>query len=297
VPDSYFCAEGYAFRIRCSAEYVRIEPSSLHHVVKRMSRPWLPCIPSNLTPGESMLRTAVQTLEVSSMESLQRALSQARTVSSHTERMREEERHRIGQEIHDNLGGILTYLKLDLTRLRNALVRADSSSRPQLKKRIDAMVDAANSAIATVQRVGMELRPVVLEHYGLTAAIDWQAAEFERRTGIRCGMKRNLEVERFEMDRELLVFRVVQEALANVARHARATEVSIGLMSQEGQIVLTIEDDGVGISRQALSHPKSMGLIAMKERARLAGGELSICPRNGNGTVLTITIPTKCRID
>lgn len=228
------------------------------------------------------------------MDSLQKALSQAQVLSSHAERMREEERHRIGQEIHDNLGGILAYLKLDLTRLRNAVVAEKTgASRLQLRKRIDTMVDAANNAIATVQRVGMELRPVVLEQYGLAAAIEWQATEFERRTGICCGMKSNLKAERFEQYREVLMFRIVQEALTNVVRHARATEVTIELMSQQGKLSLMIEDNGMGIPPHALTNPKSMGLMAMKERSRLAGGDLSICPSDGKGTALRLRIPMK----
>jgi signal transduction histidine kinase len=215
--------------------------------------------------------------------------------SSHLEKTREEERHRIGQEVHHNLGGILTYLKLDLTRLRDRLMLEKvDSCRLELKNKIDALVEAANGALMTVQRIGMELRPVVLEHYGLSAAVEWQATEFERKTGIRCNVKNNSKNRRFEQHCEILIFRILQEALSNVARHAKATEVSIAWISYDKHITLMIEDNGVGISPHTLNAPKCMGLIGMKERARLAGGVLSLGYRNGSGTVLKLTIPMKC---
>jgi len=229
------------------------------------------------------------------MDPLKKALCQSRMFSSHLEKTREEERHRIGQEVHHNLGGILTYLKLDLTRLRDGVMLGKvDSCRLELKKKIDALVEAANGALITVQRIGMELRPVVLEHYGLSAAMEWQATEFERKTGIRCNVKNNSKNRRFEQHREILIFRILQEALSNVARHAKATKVSIGLISYDKHITLMIEDNGVGISPHTLNAPKCMGLIGMKERARLAGGVLSLGSRNRSGTVLKLTIRMKC---
>jgi signal transduction histidine kinase len=228
------------------------------------------------------------------MDPLKKALCQSRMFSSHLEKTSEEERHRIGQEVHHNLGGILTYLKLDLTRLRDGLMLEKvDSCRLQLKKKIDALVEAANGALVTVQRIGMELRPVVLEHYGLSVAMEWQATEFERKTGIRCNVKNNFQSRRFEQHREILIFRILQEALSNVARHAKATEVSIALISYDKHIILMIEDNGVGISPHTLNAGKCMGLIGMKERARLAGGVLSLGSHNGSGTVLKLTIPMK----
>jgi signal transduction histidine kinase len=228
------------------------------------------------------------------MDPLKLALYQTRMFSSHLEKTREEERHRIGQEVHHHLGGILTYLKLDLTRLRDGLMLEKvDSCRLEIKKKIDALVEAANGALVTVQRIGMELRPVVLEHYGLSAAMEWQATEFERKTGIRCNVKSNFKSRRFDQHREILIFRILQEALSNVARHAKATEVSIALMRYDKHITLTIEDNGVGISH-TINVPRCMGLIGMKERARLAFGFLSLGSRNGSGTVLKLTIRMKC---
>src|SRR5687768_1171669 len=158
------------------------------------------------------------------MDPLKKALCQTRMFSSHLEKTREEERHRIGQEVHDNLGGILTYLKLDLTRLRDSLMLEKvDSCRLELRKKIDALLEATSCALVTVQRIGIELKPVVLEHYGLSAAMEWQATEFEKKTGIRCTVKNNSKIGRLEHYREVLILRILQEALSNAAQHAKAT--------------------------------------------------------------------------
>jgi signal transduction histidine kinase len=139
----------------------------------------------------------------------------------------------------------------------------------------------------------MELKPVLLEQFGLGAGIEWQIREFECRTGIPCRLQNNLTIERFDDKRAVLLFRIVQEALTNIARHANATEVNISLKTQQGETILTIEDNGIGMPVQALTGNKSLGLIGMRERARLAGGQFWHGSSIKGGTVLTISVPTK----
>ncbi|MGH7232561.1 MAG: PAS domain S-box protein, partial [Nitrospiraceae bacterium] len=201
-------------------------------------------------------------------EELQRALAQSQAFSSRMESTREEERYRIGQEIHDDLGGVLTYLKVDLTRLGKHIAEMTIGDiSEQLQRRIDAMIDVMDGAIKTVQRLSVEMRPVLLDHCGLAAAIIWQAREFEGRTGIRCVFTASPNVEGVNKDQSLLVFRIFQEALTNVARHAYASTVTISLNEDDGQITLAIQDNGHGISERNVSDPQSFGLLGMQERA------------------------------
>lgn len=225
-------------------------------------------------------------------EALQNSLARSQALSCYTERAREEERMRIGQELHDNLGNILTYLKLDLTRLDNQLLKKDDGNiSAYLKHKLEAMVEATDMAISTVQRVGMELRPILLEQFGLIAALDWQAKEFERHTGIHCLLEENFVTNPINRNHAVLLFRIVQEALTNVARHAQATDVTITVNEDGENVLLIVEDNGKGIPEAVLSETTSFGLMGMKERARLAGGVLLFDSSSGKGTRVTVRVP------
>jgi PAS domain S-box-containing protein len=233
-------------------------------------------------------------------ESLQNSLARSQALSCYTEKAREEERFRIGQEIHDNLGNVLTYLKLDLTRLGNQVQKGvDGKVSAHLKDKIEAMVKATDMAIKSVQRVGMQLRPIVLEQFGLVAALEWQAKEFERHTGIHCLFTESVDTDFIDQNHSILLFRIVQEALTNVARHAQANNVTVAIMKGDDHVFLRIEDNGRGISDVAFSDPTSFGLMGMRERARLAGGVLLFDSSAQKGTTLTVQIPIeelkKCR--
>ena len=167
-----------------------------------------------------------------------------------------------------------------------------ASAAVKLKSRIEALMDATDNAIAAVQRVGMELKPILLEQFGLGAAIDWQIKEFKKHTGIRCELQNDLKIERFDDKRAILLFRIVQEALTNIARHANATMVKICLKNEQEETILTIEDNGIGIPVQALTGKTSLGLTGMRERAYLAGGKFWYCSSIKGGTLLTISVPT-----
>ncbi|HET9963122.1 MAG TPA: PAS domain S-box protein [Nitrospiraceae bacterium] len=224
---------------------------------------------------------------------LESTLAQMRALSSHTERTREEERMRIGQEVHDDLGGVLTYLKLDLGRMAKSLSRETGDLSEQLQKRMTAMIEAIDSAIVTVQRIAIELRPVVLEQFGLASALIWQAMQFERRTGIRCRCHTIPRLNDIDKQRALLLFRIIQEALTNIARHAHASIVDITGQERGEDLSIVVQDNGKGIPDKAVSDPASFGLRGMQERARLAGATLTIEGHPGAGTTLAVHCPMK----
>ena len=152
------------------------------------------------------------------------------------------------------------------------------------------MVD---EAIQTVKRVISELRPGILDDLGLEAAIEWQAQEFENLTEIKCELSTGSNEVVLDQDRSTAVFRIFQEALTNVARHANATKVKASLGEEHGKIVMKIRDNGSGIEKNQLYNLKAFGLIGMRERARLSGGSLKINGVAGKGTMVTLIIPRK----
>jgi PAS domain S-box-containing protein len=214
-------------------------------------------------------------------EDLQQLSSEARAFSSYIEAAREQELSHIGQKVHDDLGGVLTYLKLDLTRLcQNIAEVTIGEASQQLQSKFHTMIT-------------METRPVLLDYAGLIAAVIWQAREFEGRTGIRCVFTASPNVGEVSKDQSLLVFRIFQEALTNIARHAHADTVRISLHKDNDYLTLAIQDDGRGIPAREISNPTSFGLQGMRERARLAGGQLSISGAEGEGTTVAVRIPIR----
>ncbi len=198
--------------------------------------------------------------------------------------VREEERAGIARELHDQLGQALTGLKLDLAWLDRRL------AEPSLRAKTAQMVSTIDEAVQAVRRISSELRPGVLDNLGLAAAIEWQAAEFEQRTGIRCAVSAPAQPPKLEAARATAVFRIFQEALTNVARHAGASHVQIQLREVDGQMELTIADNGRGIS-EVEGAAQSLGLLGMRERAAAAGGRLAITGAPGQGTTLRVTVP------
>ncbi len=198
--------------------------------------------------------------------------------------VREEERAGIARELHDQLGQALTGLKLDLAWLERRL------TEPSLRAKTEQMVATIDDAVQMVRRISSELRPGVLDNLGLATAIEWQAAEFEQRTGIRCAVSVPEQAPKLEAARATAVFRIFQEALTNVARHAGASRVQIRLRQVGGQMELAIADNGRGISDVECA-AQSLGLLGMRERAAAVGGRLAITGAPGQGTTLRVTVP------
>ena len=218
---------------------------------------------------------------------------QLRSLAARLQSVREEEGVRIAREIHDELGQALTGFKIDLTWLEKRLAKLDDRlMRGLLKKKVDGMCDQVDETIHTVRRIAAELRPGVLDDLGLEAAIEWQAQEFQNRTGIECRV--NTTLEELALDREsgTAVFRIFQETLTNVARHANATRVKVVIEKQDGLVVLHVQDNGRGIAEHDLAAANSLGLLGIRERATLLGGAVSIHGEPGKGTTVTVCVPT-----
>jgi len=211
---------------------------------------------------------------------------QLRNLYSHLQSLREEERTNIAREIHDDLGQALTALKMDLSWIAGKL-RGDKG----LKEKLNADVDQVDKTIQAVKRVCTELRPGILDHLGLAAALEWQAAEFQKRTGIRCKVVFDPEDPEVDPDLRTPLFRIFQEALTNILKHANATEVKASLRLTNSSIILEITDNGIGIRKEDISKPNSFGLLGMRERVYPWGGKVTVSGINNEGTTVEAIIP------
>ena len=223
---------------------------------------------------------------------LRDTLDQVRMLSGKVATVQEEERTRIARELHDELGVGLTCLKIDLSRLHTMI--SEQTGVRALKKvrsRIPSMIEQIDTTIASVQRLVTELRPAILDDLGLVAAIEWQCQDFQKRTGIPCTCVTSADDIAVEPERATALFRICQEALTNTARHAQSTAVTIKLESRSDSLQLVVADNGAGISDAKLSDCRSLGLLGMKERVALLGGELSIQGHPGKGTTVTARLP------
>jgi signal transduction histidine kinase len=202
--------------------------------------------------------------------------------------VRERESTRIAREIHDELGQILTALKMDLSWLNKRLTNGQKALREKTK----SMSKLTDMIIRAVQRISTELRPGILDDLGLIPAIEWQAQEFQDRTDIKCEITiDNGEID-LDQDRSTSLFRIFQEALTNVARHANATKIKVSLKERPDKLLLKIEDNGRGITEEQISDPKSFGLIGIRERIYPWGGEVNIKGIWNEGTTVTVILPT-----
>ena len=218
---------------------------------------------------------------------LERHRAQLRGLATRLEAAREAERARIAREIHDEFGQALTALKIDLLWLKKRI----PESSPELTRKLDDMAAIIDSTARGIQRVAAELRPSVLDELGLRAAIEWEAREFATRTGIECQVELPEGQPAVDASRATAVFRIFQEALTNVARHAAATHVIVRLGMTPNALDLTVEDNGRGIREGALHDSRSLGLLGMRERAGNFHGNVTITGNPGAGTILTLTMP------
>jgi len=219
-------------------------------------------------------------------EKFRRSHDQLRALTGHLQFVREEERTRIAREVHDELGQALTGLKIDLAWLAGK-VRGARGLRAKIKS-MSAQVDGT---IQAVRRIATELRPGVLDSLGLAAAIEWQAAEFQERTGIRCEMKIDVTETIWEQNFSTACFRIFQETLTNIIRHAGATRVDVRLAQDEHALILTVRDNGRGITEKEIADSRSIGLIGMKERAAQVGGQVAFVRLPDGGTIVTMRVP------
>ena len=224
--------------------------------------------------------------ELAEME-LKRSQELFRNLSTHLQVVREEERTRIARKIHDDMGQALTALKIDLTWLNKKLTDA----QPLIREKLQSMVTLINETIETVHNLSEDLRPGILDDFGLSAAIEWQAEEFQKRTGIECRINLASDESNLSKEKSTNLFRIVQESLTNVIRHANATKVEINLSEKDGRLLLEVADNGKGITKAAVTNPKSFGLIGIKERVHSLGGEVDISGTPNAGTRLKVKMP------
>jgi len=222
---------------------------------------------------------------------LTRSQEQLRDLAIHLESVREEERSRIAREIHDELGQALTALKMDLHWVG---LRLPAEHRILMAK-INSMSGIIDTTVQAVRRISAELRPGLLDDLGLTAAIEWQAHDFCSRAGLSCHIRSEPEDIILDKSRSIALFRIFQEALTNIARHARATQVEINLERNTSTVNMEICDNGVGITAAQLAASGSFGILGIRERVNSLGGSLNISGVPGRGTTLRVSLPLGAR--
>jgi PAS domain S-box-containing protein len=245
-------------------------------------------------PDEDVLAIIGRATHVAGIAIERRQLDEElRALSDRIEGAREEERTGIAREIHDQLGQALTALKMDISWITRRLPDGDRGGA--MSEKLAEMAKSADELIHAVRRISAELRPGILDDLGLQAAIEWQAEEFQGRTGTRCEVRSTAGDLQLERDLATGVFRIYQEALTNVARHARASHVLVELGLVKGRLKLAVSDDGVGLP--AAPRRGSLGLLGMSERARRLGGELEIGNGSARGTIVSLTVPLRFPAD
>ncbi len=217
-------------------------------------------------------------------DEIRRSRELLRQLSAHRDSAREEERKRIAREIHDELGQALTALKIDVDWLAERL--ADEG---KIGDRLKSMSNILLETVSSVRRIAEHLRPGMLDDLGLAAAIEWQVDQFMARSGIRCGLSMNKE--EFELDERLAIciYRIIQEALTNVARHSGADSVEVRIKEEDEKITLEVSDNGVGFDTESKRH--SYGLLGIRERVEMIGGKVEVSSRKGRGTTLKAMVP------
>jgi PAS domain S-box-containing protein len=220
-------------------------------------------------------------------DELKNSREQLRNLSAHLQSIREKERMFIAREIHDELGQALTALKMDLLWVNNRL----PLDQAPLQDKMRSMVEIVDKTGETVQRISAELRPGLLDDLGLAAAIEWQTKEFQKRTGIPCEVF--LDPEDFVTNQDIAttVFRIFQETLTNIVRHASASRVNVTLHDKDNEIKLEVSDNGRGITAEQAAHPQSFGIMGMRERVNLLQGNVTIVGIPQKGTTVTVCIP------
>jgi PAS domain S-box-containing protein len=224
---------------------------------------------------------------LATVSELKESSRQLQALAANLELAREEERTQIARELHDQLGQALTAMKFDLAWLADHLGPKDATLA-QKAKTVTAQMDGM---IKTVRRIATELRPGMLDDLGLAASIEWQARDFEKRTGIVCAVNVPSEDLLLSRSQSVALFRIFQEALTNVARHANAQNIEAKLVATPEAVTIEVHDDGRGIQVQEIAGLHSLGLLGMRERAKRLGGAFDIHGVPGDGTILTVSIP------
>jgi len=246
-------------------------------------------VPVSLPDGQSAVYSIFRdiTERKRAEEELQASRDKLRALAAGLQSIREEERMRVAREIHDELGQALTAIKFGLSSLIPTLAEGQKLH----SDKIDSLQQLADQTIQSVRRIATNLRPRILDELGLSAALEWAAEDFEARTGIKCRLELPEDDVAADQERATALFRIFQEALTNVARHANATEVQAQLAREDVGLTLEVRDNGQGFDDQHLSGQRSLGILGMQERALILGGEFNITSAPGKGTTVRVRIP------
>ena len=229
------------------------------------------------------------TQKIEAEKKLKQSLGQIRMLTGHLQEVREEERKNIARDIHDELGQQLTILKMDVAWIIKKLQNPDEILIAQLK----GLLDTIDGTMKSVRRMCSELRPALLDDLGLIAAMEWQAREFEKNTGIIVELTLPAEALMLVPEIKTGLFRIFQESLTNIARHAQAREVKVNLQEEDKSLVLNIGDNGKGFDTSILNEKSTLGILGMEERSLMMGGKYVIEIEPGKGTTVKVTVPVK----
>jgi len=269
-------------------QYETIVPIRYQDGTKKHLFIQLRVIPDNLLTLSRVLVSWIDiTDRINYEEELRKSREELRNLALHLETIRESERKSIAMNLHDDLGQKLTAIKMDLNWLKSKPV----DSRKEMEKRLTGLMELVDDSVGTVQKISSELRPAILYDLGLKDAVEWQFGEFSRSTGINCSL--HIVPEEFTLDENLsvTVFRILQEALTNVARHSSATEVTLNLEVTDSAIKILLSDNGKGIDPEKLRNHSSFGLISMRERAEALSGRIEVSGVKDKGTKVKLEIP------
>jgi two-component system sensor kinase len=246
---------------------------------------------SQVRDGDSKLYTVMLrdiTERVKAESAQRKSREELRELSANLQKVREDEKTRIARELHDDLGQQLTALKMDLSVVEETLA---TTAPPEILRQLRGMRRLIDVTVASVRRIAADLRPVMLDDLGLIPAIEWLANDFTNRYGIDVNREIDVGDAHFTPVGGTTVFRIVQEALTNVARHAEATAVTLTVRLADDACVLKVADNGHGASHSGAPAEKSFGLLGIRERAHMLGGTVEIQTSEGNGFSLTVTFP------
>ncbi len=218
---------------------------------------------------------------------LEQSYEQLQNLSAHLEEVREQERTGIAREIHDELGQALTALKMDCSWFQKRLDKKDLV----LEDKVKSMKELIDSTVKTVQRISSELRPGILDDLGLVAAMEWQMDEFRKRTSLDCYLDIQFDDAQMNTKYATTLFRILQETLTNIVRHAQASKVSVSLNESASKIVMIVDDNGRGVTKKQLESPEAFGLMGMRERIHYLNGDIDIQGKKKRGTIVRVALP------
>jgi signal transduction histidine kinase len=223
---------------------------------------------------------------------IQRSRQELRALAAHLQSIREDERITISREIHDEFGQILSVLKMDLAMIESEVQKGKASLNADIIfDEIKSMYNLMDRSALKISELISSLRPEILDNLGLFPALEWLTEDFQNRTGIKCSFKSELDKIDLDNESSIAIFRILQESLTNVSRHSNSDKVEIEMKIHDDCLCVIVSDNGIGISEEDLKNPKSFGLLGMKERAIILGGDLHISNKNDKGTIVDLTVP------